>query len=884
MGGRGGTGGGNVSIDMQAGWHARGAGWQLGPIAWGDLVGYARAGTPARTDHVWHPSLSDWTPAGAIPGLFDAPTPERPVPPAPPAPPRVRQPASPVVPPTPQPATPAPAPAVSAPQAPPTPHVAAQPAAPAATPPARGKKRGGMIAAVVVLVIALLGGLGTAAWWFLLRDGATLSLGSEAGPSLGAADTTLPDPEDLIATEQWGEVPANHVMVALAEGEDRSRAEEVAAEMGGQVVGEVEFINLYQVQTASTSEAELVAAIETAEALEGVEAAYPMDQIELDAEIWGVRSDPYSDPMYSGPAGDGYRAVGVSKAWSYINGAGIELNDVRVGVVDSGLYKPGEGAESEFGGDVKVDFPDPDAGEVTNPQVYKDGTTNQAGTHATGVATIIGGDPNNGGPAGVAGPLGKKLTISMINMYGGKYGDTQTTSDPADITKQDWSPGHSYSIGALVALTKQVESGAKVINCSWGNSEADPKDVATYTRFFTKMAELHPDVLFVCSGGNGGKEMDGATRYPSGLKLPNMITVGALNNDGTRAEYGDWASDDYEITLSAPGTNAVVGMASQGGPVQQNGSSFAAPQVTAAAAMLKALNPKLTAGEIKDILVATARDGVPNTSGDPTATSNLVPPEMGGKILAVDQAVLQVINDLREDKGLDPLDEKTLELLGVVDAVAITGDAGEYTVRGIVGAVGSKGTALKIEVFAENSAIGGKTEQRLDAAGDVEWDVTLPEDKGTIKVTRLDSGASSLITIEEYDIGGHWDGTFTFTSIQVDPEIESEEGCAAALLTELVGTPIPMTLDLTVDEAGNGSGTMFIDIASVMEDGEGEPVAVTVTKSGNNVTFILSEGGADMSGTVTRSGDTLVMTGGLSASGEGWSMVGAFTLSKPMPQ
>lgn len=851
---------------MNAGWHAKGAGWQLGPISWNDLVGHARAGSLSRTDLVWHPSLGGWTPAGAIPNLFTAATSERSVSPAPPAPPLEQQPAAAATPPAPQ-----------------------QPAmtqiAPAAAPTAPRKKRGLAMVAIVALVVALLAGGGGAAWWFLLRDGASLSLGSRAaGPELGAADTMLPAVEDLIVTEQWGEVPANHVIIAMLEGEDRARAEEVAAEIDGEIVGGVEFINLYQVLIESSSEAELVAAIQAAEALDGVEAAYPMDQIELDAEIWGVRSDPYTDPVYSGPAGDGYRAVGVSKAWSYIKGAGIDLNEVKVGIVDSGLYKPGVGAKSEFGGDVKVEFPDPGAAEVAAPDVIGNGKTNEAGTHATAVATIIGGDPENGGPVGVAGPLGNKLTISMIDIFGSKYGDTETTSDPDDITKLDWSPGHSYSLGALVAITKQIRAGATVINCSWGSSDADPRDVAAYTRFFTKMAEKHPDVLFVCSGGNGGKEMDGAKRYPSGLKLPNMITVGALNNDGTRAEYGDWASDDYEITLGAPGTGAVVGLSSQGGPIQQSGSSFSAPQVTAAAALLKSLDPKLNAGQIKDILVSTARDGVPTNSDDPTATSKLVPPEMGGKILAVDQAVLKVINDLREKKGLDPLDEKTLELLGVVDAVAITGDAGEYTVRGIVGAVGSKGTALKIEVMAQNSAIGGKTEQRLDAAGDVEWGVTLPEDKGVIKVTRLDSGASSLITIEEYDIGGHWDGSFTFTSIEVDPELESEEGCAASILKELVGTPIPMTLDLTVDEAGNGSGTMFIDIASVMEDGEGEPVALTVTKNGNNVTFVLSEDGADMSGTVSRSGDSLVMTGGLSAGGDGWTMAGSFTVSKPIPQ
>jgi hypothetical protein len=837
-----------MSDDMTQGWHVRGSGWQAGPVSWEELVGFVQSGRLTRNDFVWHASLNEWQPGGAIPGLFSA------------APAAMQ-------------------PAASAPAA-----TVAPASAPAQAP---RKRRGGMVALVAVIVTLLLVGGGFAGWWFLLRDGAQLSLGGKAGPSMGVAEATLPDPAKLIVTQQWGEVPSNQLMVAMAQEASRAQAEAVANNIGGTIVGEVEFINLYQLEIPSSTEAELVAAIEAAEAMEGVEAAYPVDQIQLDAEIWGVRIDPYNDPMYGGDAGAGYRAVGVSKAWSYIKGAGVDLADVKVGICDSGLYVNGEGAESEFGGDVKIEHPDAGAGKVNNPQVYGDGTTNAAGTHATGVATIIGGDPNNGGPSGVAGPLGKKLTMSTINIFGGNYGDTQTNSDPDDITKQDWSPGHSYQIGSLVALTKQVEAGAKVINCSWGNSNADPKDVATFTRFFTEMSKKHPDVLFVCSGGNGGKEMDGATRYPSGLKLPNMITVGALNNDGTRAEYGDWASDDYEITLSAPGTGAVVGMDYQnGGPVRQDGSSFAAPQVTAAAAILKSLNPKLTAGEIKAILVETARPGVPTDSTAPNATSMLVPSEMGGKILAVDAAVLQVINDLRESKGLDPLDEKTLELLGVVDAVAVTGEDGQYTVKGIVGAVGQKGATLEIEVVAENSAIGGDTKQSLDAPGEVEWDVTLPEGKGTIKVTRSDSGAASLITIEQYDISGHWDGSFTFTDVTItDEKLAEEQGCTLYAFQALKGKALPMTHDLTVDAAGQGGGTMFIDVGAADPEGEtsSSPVDVQVSYTGSTVTFGMAEGEGvqSMTATVSRSGDTLTMNGTLTGGGPGFTMTAVFTVTKP---
>ena len=245
-----------------------------------------------------------------------------------------------------------------------------------------------------------------------------------------------------------------------------------------------------------------------------------------------MRIDPYNDPIYGGGAGDGYKAIGLSRAWAFIRGSGVELNNVKVGVVDDGLYIPGEGAENEFeGGKTKIEFPDPAAGELATPEVRSDGQTNAAGSHGTGVSTVIGADPDNGGPSGVAGPLGDKLTISMINHYAGQYGTVEAPPDPNDPTKFVWTNGKTYVDGSLVALNKQIENGATVINCSWGNSQADPATVAAYTRYFTKMAEEHPDVLFVCSGGNGGQVMNGAARIPSGLPLPNMITVGASEND-----------------------------------------------------------------------------------------------------------------------------------------------------------------------------------------------------------------------------------------------------------------------------------------------------------------------------------------------------------------
>jgi hypothetical protein len=835
---------------MDSGWVVRrpndATGAQGGPYSWEQLFELARDGVVPPTDLVWHPSLPEWLPASKVPGLFPGAAPT--------------------------------AAASAAATTPAAPHAVTQTAY-AAPPQPPHKKRGGRVALIALVTVALVGG-GIAAF-SLLGKGGNL-LGGDSGPDLGAAESSVPSRSKLIQTEQWGEVPADQLAVVMVDGASRKDAEKVADALGGSIVGEVAYVNLYQMQFDGTAEKDLIAAIDSAEAAEKVDYAYPVSQVFADAEIWGVRQTPYNDPVYAGGAGDGYKAVGVDKAWTYIKGAGVELNDVKVGVVDDGIFMPGEGAENEFEGNVNVEFPDKEAGELANRESYDDGSTNEAGSHGTAVSTIIGGNPDNGGPSGIAGPLGKKLTLSMINQFGGKYGDTTTTPDPDDPTKLVWYDGKSYSLGSLVAITKQIENGAKVINCSWGNSDADPKDVETYKRFFTKMAADHPDVLFVCSGGNGGNVMDGSKRYPSGLALDNMITVGALDKDGKTAKYADKASDDYEITLGAPGSDSVVGLKGAGGAEMQDGSSFAAPHVAAAAAILKSLNPKLNAGDIKRILTETARTSIPNLK-DPKAPDQTIGAEMGGRILAIDKAVLQVINDMRAEKGLAELNDTELEKLGVVDAVAITGDIGEYQVKGIAEAVGEKGATLKIEVYGENNAIGGKTQQTLDAAGEVQWNVTLPEDKGTIVVTRLDSGAKSVITIEDIDINGKWSGTFTFTKVDVDSTVAEEEGCTAEMLQGMIGKPAPMTLDLTVGDDGQGTGTMYINFGAVMEGADSDSSPVTVSYSGTTLTITPSNSMAPMTAQVSRSGDTLNMAGEMVMVADGWNMVAVFSLSKPVP-
>jgi hypothetical protein len=898
---------------MVSGWYyskpGAPAGQQEGPFTWEQFYAQARAGTIAPDDLVWHPQLPQWLPAAQVPGLLAAA-----------AQPGSAQPGM-TRPETTQPGAPAGAAHAVPPYATP---------AYAAGPQPSGRRRSWLLPVLipVIAVVVVGAALGSYfAFWHGQADsnGGSTQTNANARSStttegqtadLGGAEVKLPDSAKLVETAAWGEVPVNQIGVILADGRSRDDAEALAQALGGTIVGELGFLNAYQIETAGSTEADLQAALDQAAATPGVELAFPNMEIAEATEIWGVPQTPLTDPAYGNSRDKGFELIGAQKAWNYVRGSGLQLWDVHVGVVDSGIYK----GTGEFDGDVNVTFPDPSAGELKTP----DKDTNQqngitvddpTGSHGTMVSGTIGADPKNGGQTGVASPvLGHHLTIYMINYRGGNYGSPEVPNpDPNDPTVIKWTNGKSYSFGTLVALTKQIESGAKIINCSFGSKTPGPQNAliaAAYRKFFEKMATEHPDVTFVCAAGNEAGALTKTNYAPAGAGsgLPNVITVGNVMNDGSlEGTDSNVAGADGEVTLAAPGQQVIQAVDAEGNPITEEtdvgngntyggGTSAAAPQVSAAAAILLSLNPNLTAAEIKNILSKTARPG---------------PEQVGGKILAIDQAVLEVINQQREKQGLPAVTGEELEKAGMVDAVATTTDQpAVYSVRGILAMVPMGGTEVTINGSA-GVTVEGEASQSLTSAGEVQWpSVTVaiidPKNPTTITVTRKDTGAASIITLERFDLNGAWNGTLTFSDFTVDPNAVpssvpegevNQEGCSlammASLMEKLKGLPLPMRMDITADESGNGTAVTLIDVASLasqLNAGEGsnvtvnnEPQTIPFTSAGTTLTFhpeTTAGATTSMSGTVSAQGATLVITGAMTGGGKGFTYNAVWSVTK----
>jgi hypothetical protein len=320
---------------------------------------------------------------------------------------------------------------------------------------------------------------------------------------------------------------------------------------------------------------------------------------------------------------------------------------------------------------------------------------------------------------------------------------------------------------------------------------------------------------------------------------------------------------------------------------------MATPQVAAAAALLLSLKPDLTAEKIKKILAKASQSARPG------------PENMGGGILAIDEAVFQVIQELKPG-----ITKEELENMGVIDAVATTTESPNvYSLRAILAAVPDNGTQVEITTTGGVTVTGQMT-QPIAEAGELEWPtVTVAvsdtdTDPPTLTVTRKDSEAASVISFEQIDLEGSWTGVLTITDFAVDQSTvttaQGEEGCSlaimAALLDKLKGQPIPMTMDITMDTAsGKGEAEMLIDMATALaslsegsEDGgeitaENEPQTMPFTLVGNKLTFTpeaQSGSTSNMIGTVKMQGNTLVIDGTLSSGGSGFSITAVWTVTK----
>ena len=166
--------------------------------------------------------------------------------------------------------------------------------------------------------------------------------------------------------------------------------------------------------------------------------------------------------------------------------------------------------------------------------------------------------------------------------------------------------GDEYDKDVASAIYYAVEQGAKVINLSLG------KDLSPHAELVQSALDwaAQHDVVVIHSSGNNGRNLDEAPIYPEGIGrsgklLTNYLRVGASTKTGARASFSNYGKS---VTLCAPG-EAIYGLMAGGRISEEEGTSIAAPLVSAVAAMIRAYFPRLTAAQVVELLQSTARQG-----------------------------------------------------------------------------------------------------------------------------------------------------------------------------------------------------------------------------------------------------------------------------------
>ncbi len=161
------------------------------------------------------------------------------------------------------------------------------------------------------------------------------------------------------------------------------------------------------------------------------------------------------------------------------------------------------------------------------------------------------------------------------------------------------SQGGGYTSDVVEAIQYVIDSAIPLSNNSWVSVYYSQ---ALYDVMAQAGAVGH---LFVVAAGNfWGRDIDQNPVYPATFDLPNILTVGSIDNDDKLAIFSNIGST--HVDLSAPGHNIFSTLA--GGDYGYfHGTSMSAPHVTGVAALLMSRRPDLNWYQVKDRILRTTR-------------------------------------------------------------------------------------------------------------------------------------------------------------------------------------------------------------------------------------------------------------------------------------
>jgi len=273
-----------------------------------------------------------------------------------------------------------------------------------------------------------------------------------------------------------------------------------------------------------------------------------------------------NDPLWGNEA-TYLQAIDLPAAWSTTTGD----DNLLLAVLDSGV----QSSHPDLAG--RLDMAD------ARDFVNNDNNPEDDCGHGTMVAGIAAASTNTTPARGIAGATWKGRILPLKVMH--RVADPSTQSGFSCATDNDDE--------IAKAIDYAVSKRAAVINLSLGGTDATSPGLQQSINNANAAG-----VVVVAAAGNEGSS---ALHYPAAS--PGVLAVGSTNSAGVRSSWSNFGS---WVDVVAPGEN-IAATTSSGGYTTGDGTSFAAPLVSAVIMLMRSMDPNSATSTLVQRLVATER-------------------------------------------------------------------------------------------------------------------------------------------------------------------------------------------------------------------------------------------------------------------------------------
>ena len=438
-------------------------------------------------------------------------------------------------------------------------------------------------------------------------------------PRFDTAFTTPTRSETVVVDGIQVEAAENEILVFLDEDVSSDELSETRAEIIAQG-GSVKSLNfdLRTIQVGITDAIVEQNFIDALAGQPGVSGANVNEVVEPDRSFitsneqgyqqWRTKSVDFQPLLVPPPsavsfAGDFWiDQIDATSAWTALSDPNVSLVSNKIGIVDTGVPSPYDVLDSSR------------ISRYTEGGVALSGddSSHPHGYNVTGYAAGYGNGPDRRG-------VNPHSDVVFVDVW------------------HDDSASGVYNTVLLQAIKAAIDKGAGVVNISWGPGglrrlSSSERQRRMQRSRLGKTGVVHyarqGDVLLVWSAGNEWEKNDdrllplknGQVDVATDSWLSHTLIVGASTGSQTDACFSLMGA---AVNIMAPGDDVGFGGRDNRGRRIGDGTSYAAPMVTGAAGLIRAIESTISAEETRSILINSARDTITfnTTCGEPVASS-----------------------------------------------------------------------------------------------------------------------------------------------------------------------------------------------------------------------------------------------------------------------